>query len=101
MKDCGWGQVYYNSFKTGTGDLCNTKYRRVEDSGEKNPTVLSMMEVNIEGTNTTCTMTAALWTYHPKNILRTIDHECETGIMDGLEEFLKPPVLNDFDDNET
>ena len=100
LKSNGWGQVYYNSFKTGTGDLCNTKYRRMENPGEKNPSVLSMMEVNIEGTNTTCTMTAALWTYHPKNILRTIDHECETGIMDGLEEFLKPYVLNDFDDNE-
>ena len=95
MKDCGWGQVYYNSSKTGTGDLCNTKYRRVENPEEKNPTVLCMIEVNIEGTNTTCTMTAALCTYHPNNILRTIDHECEAGIMEGLEEFLKPYVLDE------
>lgn len=95
LKGSGWGQVYYNSFKTGTGDLCNTKYRRMENQDENGPNVLSMMEINIEGTNTTCTMTASLSTYHPNNILRTLDHECEMIIINGLDDFFEGKTIPD------
>ncbi len=85
LKSNGWGQVYYNAYKTGTGDICNSKYKRLEEPEEKN--VLSMLEMNIEGTKKTCTLTAILDTYNPKNILRSIGHECEKEIMSGLDEF--------------
>ncbi len=91
----GWSQVYYNSFKTGTGDLCNSKFRRLEKPEGNVSDVLSMLEMNIEGTNTTCKMTAVLWTYHPKNILNTIDHECEKDIIADLDEFFEPDTIND------
>ena len=94
LKDNGWGQVYYNSFKTGTGDLCNTKYRHIENMGEKELNVLNTLEINIEGTSSTCVMTASLSTYHPKNILQTIDHESEARIIVGLDDFFEPDIIN-------
>ena len=81
--------MYYNPHKTGSGDLCNTKYKRLEkiDGGQMTGGVLSMLEVNIEGTKRTCTLTAVISTYDPKDILRSIDHECEVDIMGGLCSF--------------
>ncbi len=91
----GWQQMFYNACKTGSGDLCNTKYKKVENVGGDDPSndVLGMLEINIEGTKKTCTLTAVVLTYSPKNILRTIDHECEKGIMGDLETFLNTKAV--------
>ncbi len=91
LKSNGWGQVYYNAYKTGTGDICNSKYKRLEESEDNE--VLSMLEVNIEGTKKSCTLTAILDTYHPENILRSIGHECEKGIITGLDGFFDGKTL--------
>ena len=87
LKLAGWQQIYYNTFKTASGDMCNTKYKRLEKSKDPKMTneVLSMLEIHIEGSKKTCLMTAVIWTYHPMNILETINHSCETEIMGGFE----------------
>ncbi len=91
LKSNGWGQIYYNAYKTGTGDICNSKYRRLEDLEDKD--VLSMLEVNIEGTKKTCTLTAILDTYNPNNILKSIGHVREKDIITGLDGFFDGKTL--------
>ena len=99
LESGGWQQIYYNPNKTASGDLCNTKYKRLEKSEAANlaQEVLSMLEINIEGTKRTCTLTAVLSTYNPKDILRTIDHECEGGIMNGLCSFWNISTIDKVD----
>jgi hypothetical protein len=91
LQSNGWQQMFYNTCKTGSGDLCNTKYKKIEaaDNDKKSQDVLGTLEINIEGTKKTCTLTAVVTTYHPKNILQAIDHGSEKDIMENLESFFK------------
>ena len=85
----GWEQIFYNSFKTGKGDFCNTKYKKQGESED----IVSMLEISIEGTNNTCTLTAVTASYHPKNILRTVEHDSEGEIIKGLDTLLEDHIL--------
>ncbi len=87
----GWEQVYYNSFNTGSGDMCNAKYKireMAEDSNGKSE-IVRMLEVSIEGTDSKhgnrCLLTLSLSTYHPENILMSMDHESEPEVMDKID----------------
>lgn len=94
LKGQGWEQVYYHACKTGSSDLCSTKYKRIDTSkgSKQDSSVLGVLEINIEGTKSTCTLTAVILTYDPENIVSTIGHACEQQIIDDLSVFLKGKV---------
>lgn len=84
----GWERIYYTSSKTGKGDLCNTKYKRLETED-----VVSMLEINIEGTKNTCQLTAVINTYRPDNILRSLGHKSEGEVIKNLDSLLENLTL--------
>ena len=92
----GWQRVLYNSIKTANGDLCNTKYKRQDESED----IINSMEICIEGTDRTCKLTVVVSTYHPDNILGSLDHKCEDGIMRGMDAFFEDQVLKKQVDDE-
>ena len=85
----GWERVFYNSSKTATGDLCSSKYKRME----KEEDIISMLEIIIEGTKSSCTMNTLVTTYHPNNIMNSLDHECEGEIIKCLDSLFEGHAL--------
>lgn len=64
-------------------------YKRLDEQEE----VLSKLEINIEGTKSTCTLTAVIMTYDPNNILKSLNHECEGEIIKELDTLFEGHVL--------
>ncbi|MCK4757972.1 MAG: hypothetical protein KAS67_05950 [Thermoplasmata archaeon] len=83
----GWTQTFFNFFKTGSGDLCETRYetvveRDVEGNAEE---VLYVLEIIIKGSSSSCNVKAHLDTFLPSNKLDSISHDSEIEVLKGLE----------------
>ncbi len=85
----GWQRVLYNSIKTPNGDLCNTKYKRQDESED----IVNTIEICIEGTDRTCKLTAVVSTFHPDDLLKSIDHKYEGDIMNNMDALFEDRVL--------
>ena len=84
----------YDAFKTGYGDVCTTKFKKMDKGvlrGAESD-IIRMLDIHIEGTDkkhgNKCTLTAIIWTYSPENKLASINHKSEKVIIEELDNLL-------------